>query len=405
MANTPKPPAVKAVFPRPSAKPRPRDDETQSFEVERRVIKEVSVGTGSFEEAEETHRIPVEELDEGRPTMEIPKPTGAKHENASLDLVTKRFAKGELIVDFFASVTEALLIKRGRVSFEALNSLGSEPLKNFRPELGPGRILFSQVLTQEADRGIASDLRVTALEETEAYVLSMYDLVGDDLDPIKRRLRFYKVLDAVSDENTHGRRSLVLAQENEDAVLYALDEARARARELEIENGQLRQQVATLDEHNRQLTKSAVSQAVRSELSRLMREVRELRESLRSTTRRAIDAESSYQSQRNYVESLTEEVVEFERLRDLLDLERTDQRKFYSEVQRIFLSLYHIDDARLKQLGVEGLGILPLLTAGETQKALGVDISPLSDEEIEGGISEIASDERSDPTKHPPRGG
>lgn len=91
-----------------------------------------------------------------------------------------------------------------------------------------------------------------------------------------------------------------------------------------------------------------------------------------------------------FVEHVTEEVLEYERLRDLLALETDDPARLIEELRRIFLQLYQCQSPRLQTLGVLGLGELG--TLGVPNEAL----PDLSDEEVEQGISELP------PPSHPP---
>lgn len=403
MANTPpvpKKPGV--VIPMPK---KPRSDQTVSFETESRPDSrtEIVVGASSARDDEDTQRTTLVDPPTGRhDPVEVRRgpPPLPKSREPDLRLQIKRFAMGELVADFFDSVEEVLLIKRGRLVLEALDSRGEQPLKNFRIELGTGQLLFEELLARHGENGIVSDFRVTAKEETEAYILTLDDLIGAGLDPIVRRARLYAVLDATSNATSESRKLRVIHREDEDGALRSIDELRQRINELTTENGGLTRQVSTLDELNRRLVTSAVQKAVRERLIELEREVRELKEQNRKQAKTIHELEATSKSQMAFVEHVTEEVLEYERLRDLLALETDDPARLIEELRRIFLQLYQCQSPRLQTLGVLGLGELG--TLGVPDEAL----PDLSDEEVEQGISELPpSIAPADPTKNPPRGG
>lgn len=327
---------------------------------------------------------PTRAEDEGPPTSEIrrsriPKPPPP----LQLNLEMRTFPKGTMIADFYDQVEEVLVIRTGRVILETYDSKGNDVLPDFRLEVGPKQILFEELLTHEGESGYASNYRVTAKEDVEAYVIAMYDLTGDDADPVARRRLLYLVLHAMAETTAHGRRLQILHREDENGVLEMLDKAREKANELETNNIELKTKVARLEEQNRHITVSAVEETVRRELRRLIKETGEQQDELRRRARKIIDLEAAAQSANNYVQSLTEDVVRYEHLRDLLELETADPKVFLSEVHRVFLALLSTNDRQLQILGVQGLGVL----------------SELSNR------SERTSRLPPPPTKNPPQGG
>lgn len=296
---------------------------------------------------------------EDRPTAEIRRsriPKGPPPIELQLDV--KRIPKGTLVVDLYDAIDEVLIIRSGRLILETADRTGEKLLKDYKLELGPRQVLFEELLTHEGESGPASNYRVTAKDDVEAYVITMYDLIGDDADPIKRRKLLYLVLNAMAEATAHGRRLHAAHREDEDDLLQALDDEREKVGDLRTRNGELNRKIALLEEQNRQLTVSAVDEVVRRELRRLMKEASELREKLRIADRKVIDAEATAASANNYIQALTDDLVRLEQLRDLLELETADPKVFLSEVHRVFLALLSTNDHRLQILGVHGLGVL-----------------------------------------------
>lgn len=402
MANTPPVPKKPSGVVIPM--PKKRRDETVEFATEARPDSRTEIVVGGptvrDDDTERTTLVdPPTDRHDPAAVRRGPPPL-PKSREPDLRLPTRTFAKDELVADFFVHIDEVMLIKRGRLTLEALDHRGEIPLKDFRIEVGPGQLLFEELLTAHGDGGIVSDFRVTAKETTEFYVLTLDDLVGSDADYVTLRARLYAVLNAATDASSRARRLQVRHREEEDGALAALDELRQRVRELEVENGGLKRQVATLDELNRRLVTSAVQKAVRERLIQLEREVRELKEQNRKQAKTIHELEATSKSQMAFVEHVTEEVLEYERLRDLLALETDAPERLTEELKRIFLQLFQCQSPRLQTLGVLGFGELG---------AIGVpdEVLPnLSDEEVEQGISELPpSIAPTDPTKNPPRGG
>lgn len=384
MAKTPPAPNKPSnVFSLPRSR---RADETVSFETEKRPDSHTEIVVGD----------PPRRDDDTERTTLVDPPTD-RHDPAAvrrgppslpmsrepdLRLPTRTFAKDELVADFFVHIDEVMLIKRGRLTLEALDHRGEIPLKDFRIEVGPGQLLFEELLTAHGKDGIVSDFRVTAKETTEVYVLTLDDLV-DAPDQVTFRARLYAVLNATTDASSRTRRLQVLHREQEDAMLAALDAARAQTHEYEVECGRLRQRAGSLEELNRRLTHDVVNKVVLEELKKLGAQVRELLEKNRTLERVVLERTSETQSALSYAETVTEELVKLEKLRDLLDLQTADRKMFLSEVQRTFLTLLYTEDVELQQLAVNGLGVLSDLSHRKSPSS----IAP------------------TDPTKNPPRGG
>ncbi len=370
MANTP--PAPKkpgVVIPLPK---KPRDDDTQSFVTEGspKSRKEIVVGGPAVRDDDTERTTLVDTPTVRRDPAEVrrgPPPLPTSRE-PDLRLPTRTYARGAVIANFYDCVGEALLIKRGRLMLEVLDLRTEErertegreqepvPLKDFRIEIGPRQILFEELLSSQGDGGIVSDFRATAKEETEAYVLTLDDLVDPDVAHVTLRARLYAVLDASSSATGRSRKQEILHWEEENAWLKALDETKQRTYELEVENGGLKQEVMALREQNRQLTRETITEASIIAFAELQNRYRTLREAREQDQAELLEV-------RQKLASMTGEMNELlkrqEELEDYDALRKQRPEIFYSRLALIFYSLLAaVDDIELQQLALRGMSLL-----------------------------------------------
>jgi outer membrane murein-binding lipoprotein Lpp len=276
-----------------------------------------------------------------------------------LGLETQTFAKGKVIAGIYETVESAFLIRSGHVALEAIDR-HDKPIKNFQIVLGPGQIVFDELLALEGDGDAASEFCVVALEDTEVVALKPCDLVEDPGTAYSRRISV--LISALAEASIRSKRALVTRHGEDLGVTSAMDTLSARVQELEIQNADLRHQIGQLDGINRNLTREAVNDVVLGELRKLSTTVRELTSERRGLERRVIERANEAKSAIDYAASLTEELQRLEHLRDLLELEASEPRVFMSEVQRAFLAILTTENRQLQRLGLEGLGVLSSLS-------------------------------------------
>ncbi|MCK9361348.1 hypothetical protein M0Q28_03920 [Patescibacteria group bacterium] len=386
MANTPPVPKrvpVASVIP---IQKRPRRDETVSFETERKP------------ESGSTEIIVGVLLDDERPTdlhKTIPEEHGAHN---LMNLPVETFEAGKTIMDFERALDVVHVILEGAASVYEIDEHG-DPMDQPSYELSRGNLINRELLGRDGEHMLDSPVRIVARTKVRTLLVTVADLIGPTVGAIERRARVRYMLEILVEriDKLEGERGTIRALERDfnsalDAEREKQDEQNRKFVELLSRFGQLERENAALNKVNRELTVGAVQKAVRLRLNELDRENRELKEHNRKLVKKNTELEATSKSQMQYVESVTEEVMEYERLRDLLGLESTDRDRLIEELRRIFLNLYQLKHPKLQSLGVLGLGEL---------SELGVNLPggdpSLSEDEIEAGIAAIPADPGSDP--------
>ncbi len=357
------------------------------------------------------------------------------------------FMKLESLVDIDTDLECAFIIMEGEAEEFTIGEDGTEMRKRLCL-LQAGDIVCPEYFAGLRP-GSKSPRSVAATTDGWAYKVRMQDLNDPHITPFLRRERLNLVFQAFGRRNMADLNAMVATRATEKAAEEAVAAADKQARDaeaataveraarqpldqeiadLKVEIAQLRSEKAVAVELGKRITKETVNAAILRRNKELEREIRELttsnralerrvsesetaaissgetsdaleqtvaelRQTVQTLERRLRDAEAAKKSQMLYVESVTDEVREYERLSDLLGLESTDSNRLVEELRRIFLSLYQLKHPKLQSLGVLGLGGL---------SELGSDLpggSPsLSKEEVEAGISGATSAKDPGPT-------
>ncbi|MCC6563541.1 hypothetical protein IT087_01475 [Candidatus Uhrbacteria bacterium] len=399
MANTPPVPKkpVLALVEAPKKKGEGREA-TVRFEVEGAKPKsrtEIIVGT---REPTDTQRIDRVTLPDERPTdlhKTIPEEQGAHN---LMNLPVETFEAGKMIMDFERALDVVHVILEGSASVYEIDEHG-DPRDQPSYDLSRGNLINRELLGRDGEHMLDSPVRIVARTKVRTLLVTVADLIGPTVGAIERRARVRYMLETLVEriDKLEGERGTIRELERDfnnalDAEREKQDEQNRKIVELLGRIGQHERENAALNQVNRELTVGAVQKAVRLRLNELEQENRELKERNRELMKKNTELEATSKSQMQYVESVTEEVMEYERLRDLLGLESTDRDRLIEELRRIFLNLYQLKHPKLQSLGVLGLGELSELGA-----SLPGGDSALSEDEIEAGISAIPTDPGSDP--------
>ncbi len=261
----------------------------------------------------------------------------------TLDLPIKRFQTDELLATAKHSIDGAYLLIEGGVAVYALDKDGELMPSPIRVLMG-GELVNPELFTTRGSCGVNSGFTAKATTQVSAYVITLKDLTDPSVSEHERRERTEAIVNTLASSTI---------QRAEETNLYetALSELTEQKRVLERENAQL------LSE-NKQITQSAVQRAVLTEMRRLQTQVRDLTDEKRRGDREIIERTNEAKSAVDYAKSVTDDIQKLEHLRDLLELEVSDEKKFFDELQRIFLTLFSARSHALQNLGVYGLGIL-----------------------------------------------
>lgn len=336
-------------------------------------------------------------LPDGPITERIDSVPAAKN-GLELDLPIEIFLPDEELATLCEPMDAAYLLIEGRVAIYALDGRG-EPMASPIRELTTGDVVNAELFTAKGSCGMDSEFTVKAKTPVRAYVLTLEDILDRRVPELELRKRVSMIANALAGYAVDAANQRVRNHSDVDLYDKALDDVRDNARELEKsvsdlarKNESLTQEITALNAVNRQLTIGAVEKAVRQRLHEIEVENRRLKEQNRKLTKKNGELEATSKSQMDYVASVTEEVVEYERLRDLLGLESTDPNRLVEELRRTFLNLYQLHNPKLQNLGVLGLGELGKL---ENKEHLP---DALTEEEIEQAASAtIPSDPGKDP--------
>lgn len=288
------------------------------------------------------------------------------------------FMKLESLVDIDTAPDCALIIGEGEAEEFTIGEDGNE-MRNRLCLLQPGDIICPEYFAGLRE-GSKSPRTVAATTDGWAYVVRMQDLNDPDITPFLRRERLALVFRAFGRRNMADLNAVVGALAKEQYVEEALANADAQVRkaeselsierrarqvlaaeiaDLSAEMAKLKRENERLVEQAKQITKAAVSSALLKRHQELEQGNRKLTTENRELKRRAHEAEVTSKSAMDYVQALTADLLELERLRDLLDLQIADPNMFLSELQRMFLQLIYLEKhPQLQTHAVEGLGIL-----------------------------------------------
>lgn len=348
-----------------------------------------------------------------QPTGEIPVLPLAKEMDVML------FNVKDELTDYEAKMNCSLLILEGRASEWGLDpDSGAKMDPNDEPlcELGPGDLINPDFFVSGQDR--LSARRVVASSAGKARVITREGLDATTLRLLEgfairclkdlslsaraaiRTAGFDKEVERIKGETEEQRREATHWKIQSEAKEREIEALRGQARqltrdvvnkallrrnhELEAQNREQTTKLRARDQRIQELEASDAALKVANDSQDEL--VRTLRATNHENEKKLLIATATVSSMRKLVEACTDEVVEYDRLRDLPELETKDKNKFLSEVQRIFLSLYNVMNVKLQSLGIQGLGILSEPDEASNKPTLD-DGKPITDEEIESGLS------------------
>ncbi len=262
------------------------------------------------------------------------------------------FGLGESLASAGESMDEVYLLIQGRADVYALDGNGSGKLMTSSVrELREGDLVNPELLTSAGSRGASSGFTVKAKTPVSAYIVTLESLSDPSVSDEMRYQRVAVVMNAIASSTIDATNQRVRAIEATDSYEKDLTE-------LTEQNATLRQENVRLHELNKQITLSAVQRTVVDQLGKLNKQVRELTDEKRNLTRDLAERTGEAKSALDYAKSVTDDIEKLEHLRDLLELEMSDEKKFFDELQRIFIILLGAKSKALQNLGVYGLGIL-----------------------------------------------